>query len=491
MEIELKFALLATDPMALGPRLAALPVLSRRKAQHFLLENTYFDTPDQQLRANKVALRVRQVGTAADPQWVQTLKMGLGGDSAMSQRGEWEFAVPTGTLDPAQLQSTPWRDLDPDGTLFAALVPQFVTSFARTTWDVKQRDGSRIEVALDIGTIEANGASAPICELELELLAGQPEALFDVAKRIAKSVSLIPLHWSKSERGYQLAHMELHMPLRSRPVQLANGMSFTQVAHTTLGEMWLQFTANLNHLRACDDPEVLHQARIGWRRFKSALQLFRKHPDMVAAPALAPLQPLVHAMARLRDLDVAAAETLPMLANAYTGGDASYKARWKGLEKSLADAVGRQRSIVLAILERPDVGRSLVEVTQWLEIQLPAGTSGHAATRAGQVADWVLRRLTRLHAKLKGQPVHAHDPQVQHHIRILAKRLRYGVEALRPLLSKRKSKRWLQEATRLQGNIGSARDISNAVDIVQQLNVDAGIVEFLRGVAFGERMHAR
>ena len=255
--------------------------------------------------------------------------------------------------------------------------------------------------------------------------------------------------------------------------------------------MWLQFTANLNHLRACDDPEVLHQARIGWRRFKSALQLFRKHPDMVAAPALAPLQPLVHAMARLRDLDVAAAETLPMLANAYTGGDASYKARWKGLEKSLADAVGRQRSIVLGILERPDVGRSLVEVTQWLEIQLPAGTSGHAATRAGQVADWVLRRLTRLHAKLKGQPVHAHDPQVQHHIRILAKRLRYGVEALRPLLSKRKSKRWLQEATRLQGNIGSARDISNAVDIVQQLNVDAGIVEFLRGVAYGERMHAR
>ena len=229
---------------------------------------------------------------------------------------------------------------------------------------------------MDIGTIEANGASAPICELELELLAGQPEALFAVAKRIAKSVSLIPLHWSKSERGYQLAHMELHMPLRSRPVQLANGMSFTQVAHTTLGEMWLQFTANLNHLRACDDPEVLHQARIGWRRFKSALQLFRKHPDMVAAPALAPLQPLVHAMARLRDLDVAAAETLPMLANAYTGGDASYKARWKGLEKSLADAVGRQRSIVLGILERPDVGRSLVEVTQWLEIQLPAGGPG-------------------------------------------------------------------------------------------------------------------
>lgn len=491
MEIELKFALLATDPVALAERLAALPVLSRRTVRHFLLENTYFDTPDHQLRANQVALRVRQVGTPADPQWVQTLKMGLGGESALSQRGEWEFSVPAGTLDVALLRTTPWRDLDPDGVLFAALVPQFVTSFARTTWDVKLRDGSRIEVALDVGAVQASGASAPICELELELLAGQPQALFEVAKRIAKSVSLIPLHWSKSERGYQLAHMELHLPLRSRPVHLASGMSFTQVAHRTLGEMWLQFTANLNHLRASDDPEVLHHARIGWRRFKSALQLFRKHPHVAAAPALSPLQPLVHAMARLRDLDVAAAETLPMLANAYTVGDAASKARWRGMETSLADAVARQRSAVLGVLERPDVGSALVEVTQWLEIELPAGSVGHASARTGQAADWVLRRLTRLHSKLKDQPVHAHDPQVQHHIRILAKRLRYGVEALRPLLPKRKSRRWLQEATRLQGNIGSARDIANAVDIVQQLNVDAGIVEFLRGVAFGERMHAR
>jgi inorganic triphosphatase YgiF len=491
MEIELKFALLATEPVALGQRLAGLPVLSRRKAQHFLLENTYFDTPDQRLRANQVALRVRQVGTAADPRWLQTLKMGQGGDSALSQRGEWEFAVSMGSLDLALLRTTPWRDYDPDGALFAALVPQFVTSFARTTRDVKLRDGSRIEVALDLGTIEANGTSAPICELELELLAGQPQALFDIAKRIAKSVSLIPLHWSKSERGYQLAHMELHMPLRSRSVHLANGMSILEVAHTTLGEMWLQFTANLNHLRASDDPEVLHQARIGWRRFKSALQLFRKHPDWVDAPALAPLQPLVHAMARQRDLDVAAAETLPMLANAYTGGDALGKARWKGLEKSLADAVGCQRSIVLGILERPDVGGALVDMTQWLEIELPAGTGGLTATRATHTAEWILQRLTRLHNKLKEQPKDSNDAQVQHRTRILANRLRYGVEALRPLLPKRKAKRWLQEATRLQGNIGSARDIANAVDIAQQLNVDAGIVEFLRGVAFGERMHAR
>ncbi len=490
MEIELKFALLAADPVAMRQRLAGLPVLSRRKAQHSVLQNTYFDTPDQQLRVKKVALRVRQIGTPADPQWVQTLKMGLGGGSALSQRGEWECAVPTGTLDLAHLQSTPWQDLDPDDALFAALVPQFVVSFARTTWAVNWRDGSRVEVALDIGTVEANGARAPICELELELLAGKPEALFGIAKRIAKSVSLIPLHWSKSEQGYQLAQMALHTPLRAHPVQLRSEMSISDVAAATLREMWTQFTANLNHLRASDDPEVLHQARIGWRRFKSALQLFCKHPGVVAAPALAPLQSLVHAMGRMRDLDVAAAETLPMFAKAYTAGDPLCKARWKNMEESLADAMGRQRTAVLGILKRPDVGSTMVDVTQWLEIQLPEGDVGRAVTRTAHVAQWVLRRLTRLHAKLKAQPIYSHDVQVQHRIRVLAKRLRYGVEALRPLLPKRKAKRWLHETTRLQENIGSARDIANAVDIVQQLKVDTGIVDFLRGVAHGEGLHA-
>lgn len=490
MEIELKFALLADDPAALAQRLSALPLLSRRKARHTTLHNTYFDTPDQLLRASRTALRVRQRGTATAPQWVQTLKTGSADDSALSQRGEWEFPLASDRLDAALLQSTPWRDLDPDGTLFAALVPQVVIAFARTTWTVGLRDGSRVEVALDIGTVEAGGITAPICELELELQAGEPEALFDVAQRIAKSVSLIPLHWSKSEQGYQLAQMRLHAPLRACPVPLSKAMSLVEVATATLREMFLQFTANLNHLRVSEDPEVLHQARIGWRRLKSALQLFGKHPGLAAQPALAPLLPLVRAMAQQRDLDVAAVETLPMFAHVYTGGDAVRRTHWKAMEQALAHAVTAQRKEVLDALAQPDVGACLIDIMRWLEVQLAEGQSVYPDLRAAHVADWVLRRLARLHEKLKNQPRRSSDATVQHRIRILSKRLRYGVEALQPLLPRRKAKRWLQEATALQDNIGSARDIASAVDLVQQLPVDARLVEFLRGVAFGERMHA-
>lgn len=490
MEIELKFALLADGPAVLEQRLGRLPVLLHHKPQHFQLHNTYFDTPDHPLRRNKVALRVRQIGTVAAPQWVQTLKMGQGGASALSQRGEWEAALPSAMLDATPLQATPWRELDPDGSLFAALQPQFVTAFARTTWTIAVPGGSRVEVALDIGTVEANGSKAPICELELELLAGSADALFDVAKQIAHSVSLIPLQWSKSEQGYQLAQGALNTPLRSQAVPVRKSMSLHGVAAITLREMLVQFTTNLNHLRVSDDPEVLHQARIGWRRFKGALQLFRKHPDLASAPTLVPLQTLVHTMARLRDLDVAACETLPMFANAYTGADAQRKVRWKAMETALSRAVAEQRAVLLEALGHPAVGHTLIELTEWLELHLQPGVAENGL-RPAQAADWVLRRLSRLHARLKEEPMHASDADVQHRIRILSKRLRYGVEALRPLLPPRKAKRWLKFATALQENIGAARDIGNALNIVAHLQVDPGIVDFLRGLAFGERMHVR
>lgn len=492
MEIELKFALLADASASLAQRLARLPVLLGRKVRHYQLHNTYFDTPDQFLRRNKVALRVRQIGTVAAPQWVQTLKIGRGGDSALSQRGEWEAALPNGNLDPTLLASTPWRELDPDGSLFAALRLQCVTAFARTTWTIGVRGGSRVEVALDIGTVEVNGSCAPICELELELLAGSTDALFVVAKRVAHSVSLMPLHWSKSERGYQLAQGALNKPVRSDAVPLNRAMPLHEVAATALREMLLQFTANLNHLRASDDPEVLHQARVGWRRFKGALQLFRKHPGLAAAPALAPLQTLVHAMARLRDLEVAACETLPMFANAYTGGEAQRKARWKAMEKALNRAVGLQRTVLLSALEHPKVGHTLVELTRWIETQLQEGADANKKNRSLYsvvVSDWLLHRLSRLYRRLQVEPVRSSGADTQHRIRILSKRLRYAVEALRPLLPPRKAKRWLKIATALQENIGAARDIGNAVNIVADLKVDSGIVEFLRGLAFGERMH--
>jgi inorganic triphosphatase YgiF len=488
-EVELKFALPRTTVADLEKLLTRSPVLARRKAVHVQLHNVYFDTSDQLLRRSKIALRVRQIAGDLSAEWVQTLKMGAGTGAVLNRRGEWETAVSHEKLEFEALQKTPWIDFDPTGIVFEALEPVFTTAFRRTIWIVKRRDGSSVEVALDIGEVRGDGRTAPICELELELLSGAPQALFSIAGELATSISLLPLAISKSERGYRLAQGTLLEPHRSQPRNLDTRMSLPTVACAVLVETFVHFTSNLIAVRDSDDPEVLHQARVGWRRFKSALKLFKKSPFAIQPPATERLKPLLGHLATMREIDVCMSETLPMLANAYTAGDSDRKLRWQAMEQSLNQARLEQRAQLLAALHDPALGATLIEMSHWLHSTADEGLSEEEDdTDHPPAGAWAQRRVSRLYDQLKEQAAASDDPEIQHRVRILSKRLRYGVDSLRTLLPKRRAKRWHQTAERLQTEIGAARDLLQAVGIVAGLRADDGLVEFLRGVSAGERM---
>jgi CHAD domain-containing protein len=85
-----------------------------------------------------------------------------------------------------------------------------------------------------------------------------------------------------------------------------------------LREAFSQFETNLMVLRKSDDPEVVHQARVGWRRFRSALRLFKPALTDKARPLSLALPSLLNLLSELRDLDVAWHDTLPPLQEAYT-----------------------------------------------------------------------------------------------------------------------------------------------------------------------------
>lgn len=486
-EIELKLALPSSDPSRLAKRLARTPALARRKATHQHLHNVYYDTPEQLLRQQRVALRLRRIGSDAQPQWLQTLKTGGRSDSALSQRGEWETPVTDAALSLNALQATPWSEIDPDGTVFQALAPTFVTTFERTSWLVRRRDGSVVEVALDVGQIAVGDKRAPICELELELKVGQPAALFDIGQQIARSIAVLPANMSKAERGYALAQDRLDLPLRVQPPKLKSDLPVLDAAQRVLREMFCQFTTNLNALRSSDDPEVVHLARIGWRRFKSACRLFRPALAVVALPSWQPLQALLTCLGELRDLDVALAETLPPFADGYTAGDARRAKSWQAMTQALLHAANLQRKTVRYALQEPAVGASLLATTQWLEgLSALSGTGAAVLESKVSLRRWARRRILRLHAQLQRARKEADNPDKLHRVRILAKRTRYGIEALRNLLPRRRRQRWYQQATSLQMSIGSTRDVMQAGVLVARLGVDRGLVEFLRGVALGQ-----
>ena len=486
-EIELKLALPASDPVSLEKQLARLPVLARRKAIHLHLHNTYYDTLDQSLRKKRVALRLRRVVGDVKPEWLQTLKIGGSNDSSFSQRGEWETPVPGAELALPALQATPWSDIDPDGRLFRALVPSFVTSFDRTSWTVRRRDGSVVEVSLDVGQIVAEGRSIPLCELELELLAGKPATLFDLARQIAHSIAVMPETRSKAERGYALAQNSLNLSLHAQPPSLSSRMSPSEAAQRVLREMFCQFTANLNTLRDFDDTELVHQARVGWRRFKSAYRLFKPVLAVADVPSWESLQTLLTVLGELRDLDVARTETLPPYAPAYGAGNASREGQWQAMTQAMTQAAQVQHKAVCYALKTPAVGATLLEITQWLEeLQEPKGAADSRPDHEVSLRRWARNRIDRLHRQLKVALQNTDTVESRHRARILAKRLRYGIEALSSLLSKRRTKRWYQQATELQTSIGISRDVVQAGVLLARLEVNRELVEFLRGVAAGQ-----
>jgi inorganic triphosphatase YgiF len=491
-EIELKLCLPCADPSILEPQLAGLPLLAHCRAKREHLHNIYFDTPDDLLNRQRTALRLRRVGSAKRPVWLQTLKMGGTGDSALSQRGEWETQVPNAALEFGMLEATPWAQLDPDGSLMHSLTPRFTTEFTRTSWTIRNLDdASVVEVAFDRGQIVANGHSASICELELELKAGEPAALFAIARQIATTLAVMPLAASKAQRGFSLANHTLDQPARARPLTLSPDMALSEAARCVLRDVLNHFSANLHILLTSDDPEVVHQARIAARRMKAALSVFKKIPWVQDAPSLQALKPLLIGLGRLRDLEVASLQTLPMLANAYVGTSSRRKGHWHALQVTLTQTAADQLQWVRDALHNPGAGSTLLALTEWLESDT-AGEHSAGLKRENKAAlkPWVRQRMERLRDQIKRTLKKTPNAANLHRARLLAKRLRYSVEAFRSVLPKRRAQRWHRQAAHLQSTIGSGRDLQQALAIARRLKAHSSLLKFLNVVSLGQN-HAR
>ena len=197
-EVELKF-LVADDVFShLEQTLSVLEVIKQQDQQ---LENIYFDTADQQLRALDCGLRIRTY----NGQHEQTIKLAGQVIGGLHQRPE--YTLPTNDTWP-DLRAFPkeiWpADLDV-GALQQSLQTLFRTDFHRRTWTVSLQKDSVIEVAYDIGFIDANGQREPINEVELEIINGPVEPLFELAKRLVTRPGWQLGSISKAQRGYRLA----------------------------------------------------------------------------------------------------------------------------------------------------------------------------------------------------------------------------------------------------------------------------------------------
>ncbi len=181
------------------------PLLKKRNKsgwQRHELFNQYFDTPVRDLARAKVALRLRRDGD----QFIQTLKSRGQSVAGLSERNEWDWYLDKARLDLKKLADDCWpaslAELDKK-----TLKPIFTTDFVREKAEIAWGRGKAkvvIEAALDLGKVVAGKQAEEICELELELRQGEPEALLELAAELAGDLALMPCDISKAERGYRL-----------------------------------------------------------------------------------------------------------------------------------------------------------------------------------------------------------------------------------------------------------------------------------------------
>ena len=161
-----------------------------------LLINQYYDTPEFDLNAHKMALRIRDLGG----RYVQTLKTKGNSVDGFTERGEWEWDVCDISQRPELLTE---RDVWPEGIDVAKLAVVFETNFERQSAEFDFL-GARIELAIDFGEVVSLGKTELINELELELKGGQVDGLKAFGKLLLDALGAKPGDISKAERGYRL-----------------------------------------------------------------------------------------------------------------------------------------------------------------------------------------------------------------------------------------------------------------------------------------------
>lgn len=461
VEIELK--------LALPPQQAAgfLKRMARRRSTPVQQEliTRYFDTPDFALSAQGVALRVRRVGR----RWLQTLKTEGERRGGLSQRAEFEMPVTRSMPDWSRFPAEALARV-PEA-LRAQLVPVFETRFDRTAWLLTGRGGAQIEVALDVGEVRAGKNSQPICEIELELKAGQPDALFALALAWASAFDCLPFDISKAERGVRLARGVDAAPTKSVPLALSRDMrvedGFAAIAQACLA----QFQANLPGVLASDDIEYVHQARVALRRLRAALRLYRRVcvlPDEL----MDGLRRLAAALGPARDWDVLCGETLPAIAPHHPDADV-----WARGMRALQAHRAEVRATMQAAMTQARPGAWLLALQRWL---LQRGwRDAPEAQRFVQLSPlkkWARRALQKGHRPIaRGARDFAQLQAAQRHaLRIAIKRQRYAAEFFQTLFARRRQDRYLTVLRDAQDNLGRSNDARVAWDLLTAAQVDAG-----------------
>lgn len=467
MEIELKLRLAPADVPALRrhPLLKKLAIACEPAQQ---LTSIYFDSPALYLKQHGYVLRVRHTRQG----WLQTLKHDGQASAGLYQRDEWESPVAGPHPDLTCLcvvAAVPKKliRLLRAPELAAQLAPIFSTNIRRTIWLLETAQGDRVELALDQGKVECGTASHRVSEIELELKSGQPRALFALASSLQNKIALRVSNASKSALGFDLYAPQPPPLIKSAAISIAPTATVEQALQIIASSCLSQIQGNETGVLQGNDPEHIHQMRIGLRRLRLAIELFAD-----AAPCDAKLrQGLDQLSAQLgnaRNWDVLAWQTLPAIINQRPANG-----ELDALQSATLAMATQQRQKAASAIRSSRYARLLLALGSWIQAVPP-----HAKPSADEhdlrqlpVKKMASQLLARYRKKMqrRGKVIVNGDTSTLHHLRIAAKKLRYTSEFFQSLQSSRDSDTAAPALHRLLETLGDLNDAACADGLLRNM----------------------
>jgi len=412
------------------------------------LTSVYFDTPRHVLRKSGISLRLRDDGTHR----VQAVEAPLG-----DTQGELVAEIDG---DRPELRCIPDEGLArrlKRRRCADRLQSIFVTEVDRTTLRLKSR-GAVVKLAVDQGVIRVknNGHSRqePICEVEFELVSGDPARVMEMALEVCETFDATLTHVTKAQRGYALARPSLRpRPRKATLVALSPdfsvGESFRVIVDSALDHL---FDNRVPVLRG--HPGGVHQSRVAMRRLRAALRAFKGVLPYDKRKAFnSELRWFQGRLAPARDWHVFLDETLPLIVRANPDADEHIDK----LRRVAREERRRATQEAVEYLESKRYARLILKFQTWLS-ELECEISARELNRPlVPFAEAVLRktqrdliREARPLVRLPGEDVHT--------LRKTGKKARYAIEFFSPLWNGEDVKPYLKLMARLQDKLGSSND---------------------------------
>ena len=441
---------------------------ARTREQQSLI-GVYYDTGRLALRRAGILLRLRRVGGS----WIQTIKRQDDSSGGLTIRPEWQ-APYLNHFDFAHVDDAELRDWLQQEKVASRIASVFETNFRRTSWLLEPALGVRILAKLDRGWIASDGRRESLSEIELHLLSGSIDAVYDVALELARNQALPPLLLSKAERGYRLFRNTPPRPERAGEIDIRAVETplagFRRIALDCLAHL------QSNHSGAIvgEDPEYVHQMRVATRRLRAALRMFRPAlPPGIEDVLVPPLRELMRGLGQARDLDVLVAEIVSPVSRAIPDDP-----RLTDLAGAITNRQYAARNAIRHMLRQPEYGRLLLTAGRLLH-QAPFVEAPMPDDEANFLIPFADRRLRKLLRRIHELAASARVdyPPTLHELRIAIKRLRYAIEFFGALIPGKSGNVVIKRLAGLQDELGQLNDLASAGNL---LMVCAGREQHLR-----------